>query len=405
MKSRNKTKSKNLRVFTCTPVEFIGDESFFSRDSGMFSRGLRSIGVESIAIMPGSHRAEDNPGLLRTNYENLSDASWWKCHELDAVILYSWASPRYTPIAEAIKKAGIRLMVCMDTCGVISPQANPQGWFTDLPKRILLERKCGRGKVRDLAKYLIESVASPVARRRIHHYRCADIVTVPTPKGAQWVHREALCLGDVNLASKIHYLPHPQSMRFRYDGTAKERLVITMARWQPEDWAQKNPRVLLDAYREFLALSPQWKGMIVGSGATSLLERLAIPSIAGLEFLERVDPTEVPALFNRASIGFWSSRWEGQQGTGAQALCCGCSVVSHSSPMMSCFGHYVSRESGNLAVQNTSKHLAEALALEAQAWDLGSRHPNAIATAWTGEFHAELVAKRALDYLGLAPAA
>ena len=354
-----------------------------------------------MAVMPGSHRIDDDPGLIRTTDQNLNDSFWWKSHELDAVILYSWAAPRYTSVADAIKQAGIRLMVCMDTCGVVSPQANAKAWFFELPKRILTEQRTGNGKLKDIAKYLIESVASPVARRRIHHYRCADIVTVPTPEGAQWVRREALSLGDVNLASRVHYLPHPQSVGFRYDETAKERLVITMARWQPEDWAQKNPHVLLGAYREFLALNPQWKGMIVGSGATSLLERLAIPPVPRLEFLERVDPSEVPSLFNRASIGFWSSRWEGQQGTGAQALCCGCSVVSHSSPMMSCFSHYVSKESGRLAAQNTPKALAEALTFEAQAWDSGARDPVAIATAWTGEFHAELVANRSLDYLGL----
>jgi len=29
----------------------------------------------------------------------------------------------------------------------------------------------------------------------------------------------------------------------------------------------------------------------------------------------------------------WSSRWEGQQGTAAQALCCVCSVASHGDPL------------------------------------------------------------------------
>jgi glycosyltransferase involved in cell wall biosynthesis len=388
-----------MRVFTCTPKDFAGDETFFSRDSGLFCRGLSLLGADSRAVMPGEPRQGDAPDLIRTSHKNLEDPTWWRSHGLNAVILYSWAAPTYTPIAEAIRAAGIRLMVCMDTCGVISPHANSRAWFADLPKRVLLERPFGKGKIRDLAKYLVESVAAPVARKRIHHYRCADIVTVPTPDGADWVRREALSLGDVNLASRFQYLPHPQSSNFQYDGNKKQKLVITMARWQPEDWAQKNPHVLLGAYREFLALNPQWKGMIVGSGATSLLERLAIPPVPRLEFLERVDPSEVPSLFNRASIGFWSSRWEGQQGTGAQALCCGCSVVSHSSPMMSCFSHYVSRESGRLAAQNTPKALAEALAFEARAWDSGARDPFAIATAWTGEFHANSVASKAIEYL------
>jgi hypothetical protein len=149
----------NFRIFTCTPVDFAGDVSFFSRDRGMFCRGLRSLGIDSQAIMPGSASFGDDPLLIRTNAENLSDAACWRGHGLDAVILYSWAAPRYTPIAAAIKKADIRLMVCMDTCGVISPQANSRAWFHDLPKRILLERPFGKGKIWDLAKYLLESLA------------------------------------------------------------------------------------------------------------------------------------------------------------------------------------------------------------------------------------------------------
>ena len=395
----------NLRVFTCTPVDFAGDESFFSRESGMFCRGLRSIGVDSRAIMPGPARLGDDPLLIRTDAENLSDAAWWRGHGLDAVILYSWAAPRYTPIAAAIKKAGIRLMVCMDTCGVISPQANSRAWFYDLPKRILLERPFGKGKIRDLAKYLVESLASPIARARIHHYRQAGIVTVPTPEGADWVRHEARCLGDDELASKFCYQPHPQSHKFRYSGVAKEKLIISVARWNPEDWAQKSPRVLMETYRRFLAVKPAWKGLIIGSGATKLLERVGMQAVDGLEFQERIDPDDVPALLDRASIGFWSSRWEGQQGTGAQALCCGCSVVSHGAPMMSCFRHYVSRDSGRLARSNKPEHLSEALTLEAHAWEKGERNPFSIATIWGSEFHAGEVAGRALAFLDLAPVA
>jgi len=394
----------NLRVFTCTPVDFAGGESFFSRDSGMFCRGLISIGIESRAIMPGPSRVGDDPLLIRTDPQNLKNASWWLTHELDAVILYSWAAPRFTPIAEAIQKAGIRLMVCMDTCGVVSPQANRGAWFDDLPKRVLLEHRFGKGKMRDIAKYLVESVATPIAKARMHHYHRADIVTVPTPEGAEWVRQEALYLGDTALASKFRYLPHPQSSRFRYEGLTKERLVISMARWQVDDWPQKNPRVLIEAYRKFLGANPKWKGLIVGSGATTLLKRLTIPSVLGLDFHERVDSSDVPAIFNRASIGFWSSRWEGQQGTGAQALCCGCSVVSHGAPMMSCFRHYVSRNSGQLAGSNTPEHLSEALTLEALAWENGDRNPFAIAENWGSEFHAGEVASRALGFLALAPA-
>jgi hypothetical protein len=62
MKEPREIKDRKVRVFTCTPVDFAGDESFFSRESGMFCRGLRSIGVDSRAIMPGPARL----GMIRS---------------------------------------------------------------------------------------------------------------------------------------------------------------------------------------------------------------------------------------------------------------------------------------------------------------------------------------------------
>jgi len=367
----------------------------------MFSRGLRSIGVESRAVMPGPERVGDDPSLIRTSYHNLTDSFWWKSLGIDGVILYSWAAPRYTPVAKAIRDAGLHLLVCMDTCGVISPQANRGAWFFDLPTRVLMEKPFAMGKMREVAKFLVESLMAPVAKARLHHYNVADAVSVPTPDGVTWVRNEIRSLGDPSLISKIHYLPHPQSPQFRYDDTPKEKLVVSMARWRKEDWAQKNPRVLLKTYRRFLSEHKDWNGIVVGSGATSLLRLLSINPIPRLEFREAIDPSNVPSFFNRASIGFWSSRWEGQQGTAAQALCCGCSVVSHSSPMMSCFRHYVSRDSGKLADRNTPADLASALSQEALAWERGNRNPENISRAWMGEFHADQAALRAMKLLNL----
>ena len=394
-------RNRKLRVFTCTPKDFAGDETFFSRESGMFSRGMSMLGVESRAVMPGSPRGEDDSALIRTNYKNLQDPEWWRSHNLDGVILYSWAAPRYTRIAEAIRAAGIRLCVCMDTEGVVSPYANPREWFTSRFYRLWFESRGTKETLLAFAKYAVESVAAPVARRRIRHYRAADVITVPTPDGLVWVKNEARRLGGEELASRFRYLPHPQSHLFSYDGTPKEKLVITVARWAREDWGQKNPQVLIEAYRRFLAMRPDWSGLIIGSEATRLLDRLGIPPITGLEFLDRISPGKLPEFYRKASIGFWSSRSEGQQGTAAQALCCGASVVSHGSANMSCFRHYVTRGSGRLAPANRPQALAKELALEADDWEAGERDPSAISAAWTKEFHETKVAKHTLNLLNI----
>jgi len=390
-----------LRVYSCTPVSFIGDESYFSRESGMHSRGLAKLGIESRAVMANPAYPVDFPELLRTDYNNLESAEWWRRLNLDGVILYSWAAPRFNRVAEALFHAGIPFLVQMDTCGLVSRESNPTEWFRSSWTRPLYERSWMQGKSIDLLKHLLDGILSITARRRVLHCCHAAAVTVPTPLGTLWVRREAETLGSKELAGKIHYLPHPQDERFSYSGVKKELLVVSIARWGRESWSQKNPQVLIEAYRLFLHKHPNWRGVIIGSGATSLIKELGVSPMDGLSFLDPVNHDELADILNRASITFWSSRWEGQQGTAAQALCCGCSVVSHGDPLMSCFRHYVSKSSGRLATRNHAQALADELELEAEAWDDGLRDPLHISSSWMTEFHATSVAKRSLGLMGL----
>lgn len=67
-----------MKWYTCTPVPFKGDHTFFSRDSGAFCKAFQRIGLESRAIMPTPVQEGDDPDLIRTEYANLEDAAWWK---------------------------------------------------------------------------------------------------------------------------------------------------------------------------------------------------------------------------------------------------------------------------------------------------------------------------------------
>lgn len=393
-----------MKIYTCTPVRFKGDYTFFSRDSGLFSVGLDQIGVESRAIMPGPTMESDDPRLIRTDYRNLESEEWWRSLNLDGLIFYSWADPKYNCIAKAIKAAGIALIVNMDTCGLISPLANHEDWMRESHLRLFHEKNRMISKIIDITKAIIQTVSHSTVKKRIEHYEAATKIAAVTPHASIWIPNEAIRLGRKDLVKKFTYLPHPQLTIFEYDGTPKENLVVTVGRWKKPDWAQKNPRLLLESYRWFLTNKPTWKCVIVGAGAPDLgrLLRLELSEISDrLEFIDYIKPQSLSELYNRAKIGFWSSRWEGQQGTAAQALCCGCSVVSVSSSHNSCFRHYVSRESGRLASRNTPESLGNELVLEAESWENEQRDPKRIGIIWSNEFHADKVARRAINLLGL----
>lgn len=393
-----------MKVYTCTPVRFKGDYTFFARESGLFSVGLNGIGVESRPIMPGPTMDDDDPRLIRTEYINLESADWWRSMNLDGLILYSWASPKYNKIAQAVKIAGIPFLVNMDTSGLISSLAPKSEWWRESHKRFLYECRTLRSIANEVCRIMGDLLYKRSAKSRLAHYEAATSVAAVTPLGSLWIPGEVNGLGRSDLTHKFTYLPHPQLEVFNYGDVEKENLVITVGRWEKDDWPQKNPRTLLNAYAEFLHARPDWKGIIVGKGAKDLANNLQINNKifnGHLDFIDYVPPNELPAIYSKSKIGFWSSRWEGQQGTGAQALCCGCSVVSHDSAHMSCFRHYVTRGSGRLARHNDASALARELILEAQSWDEGNRDPKIISSAWSNEFHASNVASRSMELLNL----
>jgi glycosyltransferase involved in cell wall biosynthesis len=398
------SKRSFLRVFTCTPIAFDGSERFFNRDSGLFCRALSLLGVESQAIMPEPSFKDDQKDLIRVPYRYLECKSFWSSLKLDGLILYSWASPRYQKIAEAVKTAGVPLLVNVDSSGLVSRLANPRLWHRDLLPCLWCKINSPLQALR-FAHHIVDNLSlKRVIRGRVNTYDHATVVCGVSPLATRWLINEAHSLRRTQVISKIYYLPNPQLSVFSYDNTPKENIIMSVARWEREDWIHKNPKVLLDAISSFLETNTDWRACIIGQGAKRLIERLGKNRFRHLERVEFIDflPTErlVP-FFRKAKICVWSSPSEGQIGTGAQALCCGCSVVAGNSGTLSCFHHYVTRESGRLALGMDAYALCEALHLEASAWSNQHRDPMRISRIWSEEFHERNVAARALKLLGL----
>lgn len=140
-----------MKWYTCTPVSFKGDHTFFSRDSGAFCKAFQRIGVESRAIMPTPAQEGDDPDLIRTEYANLKDAAWWKSLGIDGVILYAWGVGKYLPIARAIHDAGIFLVVYMDSSGLFFPW---QYWLP-IAKNMYTKDVFIHGKIKGSAFFLL----------------------------------------------------------------------------------------------------------------------------------------------------------------------------------------------------------------------------------------------------------
>lgn len=101
---------KRGRWYTCTPMAFKGDHTFFNRGSGLFCKAFQEIGIESKAVTPLPGQNRDWPDLIRTDYKNLESSDWWKAQCVTGVVLYAWSRLEHTPIPTNFLSSQQKLM-------------------------------------------------------------------------------------------------------------------------------------------------------------------------------------------------------------------------------------------------------------------------------------------------------
>lgn len=237
-----------MKWYTCTPVSFKGDHTFFSRDSGAFCKAFQRIGVESRAIMPTPAQERDDPDLIRTEYANLKDAAWWKSLGIDGVILYAWGVGKYLPIARAIHDAGIFLVVYMDSSGLFFPW---QYWLP-IAKNMYTKDVFIHGKIKGSAFFLLRLLKQHTwnlaSRGRRKHLDSGDMVAFPIPAALQSVADREWLYGK-SIVRKLALVPNPISSTCRFAGE-KRNIIMAVGRW--DDLLYKRPCLLMSTLEQGL---------------------------------------------------------------------------------------------------------------------------------------------------------
>ena len=367
-------------IYTCTPRAFPADGWFYMRDTGMLSRVLRDMGVESKVIMPLPWQEGDirDEHLVRASMRQLSTVEWWRGLGIDGVVLYSWGDIRYNLVARAIRKAGLKLVIHMDTDGVLPAWREP-----DFPWHPASWYKLVRNIIYDLF--------------RPRHLSYAHAITCSRELEEHLRHR--LFYGE-KIARLCHELPTPVHPRFAYYGTAKQERVVCIGQW---DEYAKRQEFMMETLGLFLGLNPHAKVDICGRPTPELQAwHAALPpqqrervDLAGF-----VDNKDLPALYNRAMVSLCTSRSEGTSIASAEALCCGCSIVAANRTEKLRIVHgYIRRSAGSISEEDTPESVARALEDELAAWRNGERDAAHISAQWQSIFHADKALKRVFNAL------
>lgn len=391
-----------MRWFTCTPVAFGGGEDFFSRDSGLLSRGFRAIGVESMAVMPLPARPDDLASLIRTEFRNLESAAWWRGQQLDGVVLYAWGRPRFRKVAAAIRGAGILLVLNQDSSGAISPVGGLRDWLED---QWIHAGVPGVGLGR-LARFLTRAgyglSAGLLLRdlRRMRHLALGDVIGAVSPVAVERYRRHCRVLGGAGLAARVQLVPHPVAPHFCWNGRAKEPAVVAVGRWHAR--AQKRPDLLCAAIDRLADPLATARFDVAGEPTPAMLAwHAALPATvrARVRLHGRLPNRELAAVYQTARVLLCPSSFESFHIAAAEALCCGCSVAG---PRLSTLPslQWFAAEDGALAPRPTAAALAEAVATEWRRWETGGRDPQAISRRWCARLHAPEVARQIIRLAG-----
>ena len=388
-----------MRIFTFTPFDF--DLLLFSRDTGLVTRGLQAIGIESKVVLLGKSRPGEHADIMRITWGQACDPVWWRQWGLNGVVSYSWAQPKYAPCLQAIHAAGIRIFLKLD-CGEagLTPRLETRAYV----------RRAYRG-YRDSGRSAPFAMLGALAKTSVHFFpsyylhplmaylSIADAIGVESPLGAACLTQAIKLTASVHLAERIHIVGHPIADIMRFAGECKRKQIIAVGRWESY---VKNAPLLMSALDILLRSHPEYVVVICGTGEQLLrgiIQRL-IPSVsARIRILGSVPNDQLPAYYNTSQIMLVTSRWESFNIAAAEALCCGCSIVGpgHIGSMR----WFVSADSGTTADDYNAAGLACALEQECRAWETGGRDPARISELWREQLAAPKVARQIVRALRL----
>ncbi len=380
---------------TATPLVYGENLQFWDRDAGLLCLGLRQLGQDSRFVALGETTSvSTTQPLITGRIEDFHDPAWWRQWEATGVLLNAWGTPRYEPIARAIKTAGLRLVVRLDSDGCKSPRLNASRYY-QLMRLNFEDRGRAWPRLAALAKTALHLVS-----RAAHddgmcaHLGHADLITIESPLAQAWFSELLFRLGRVDLADRLRVLPHPVVEDFRVSVEVVKRPVILAAgRW--ESHFKDTPK-LIRVLGAVLGRRPDARALVIGPG-----ESVVRRELARIEFTGPQPHAELARHMQGAQVIFCSSHLESFHLVSAEGLCCGCSVVGPAAiPSMHWF---TAEQSGTLAGHRSDEALIAALEAELAEWEAGRREAGRISATWCARVHATAVAAEAMRLVGELP--
>ena len=367
----------------------------WSRDGGLVCLGFRSQGVDSKFVSLGEPKVCENAPWIHATDAQMRDPAWWRQWQLRGVVL--WGSHLDDLISQAIKAAGLKLVVHLDTDGLCSPRV---AFWQYLARSYALFRDQGRWPAAGLA--LLKTILFRLCpqtndTKMVRYAERADLITINTPLAQQRFQRLLRIFGKPEVAERVQVVSSPLALDAVYDaGVPKRKQIVAAGRW--EAYQKDAPRVL-EVMARVLALHPEFSAVLIGPGANHL-ERLwsRLPEAVRprVRIAGQVDRATLIRNYQESSIMLIGSRYESLHLATVEALACGCSLAGPAAIVS--INYLSSANSGTLAPTRGAADLADAVGAEIEAWKNGERNPARISQHWRERFEAPNYARKVLRW-------
>ncbi len=369
-----------MKILFPTPVTWDGnDDRYLQRDGARFAQWFAARGHEAVKIIYDRGKVPGTPVsplLALGTPSQWQDPEYWKTFHADAALLYGGMRRSMLPVARALKDAGLRVWLKMDShLGLFD---FPQYFLTEVRRNYSLARVT-RGPWPGAWRALYSTLRHSVSRSGFvkEYYETFDKITFETPLSLTnteaWLRRH----DAERFLPKLELLPHPAPDSFACTSAIpKENLLFACCL----DWTNYNKggRLLGPALGRFLVGHPDYTAVVAG-GSGEQVKTLA-ETVAGrplpIETPGKMPSAELAPYYQRAKIFVLSSGSESQSNVVSEALCAGCSIVC--SPNLPQIQSVFGRDAGTTATSHTVRGFVLAMDAEAEAWAAGKRNPAAI---------------------------
>ncbi|MFM8457555.1 MAG: hypothetical protein ACKOB0_01215, partial [Chthoniobacterales bacterium] len=207
--------------------------------------------------------------FLAASREQFLDAEFWKSLALDGVILQGGADVGIDPVSAAIKKSGTKLLLRLDTDGVVAPQVDLYLYCYNLWWWLAFHRRrpawmLATGKA--CLKMLFPEQFGP--GRVIRRLVLGDFLLAESRIAAARLKRLLRLYGSPDAAERVVHLPIPVAPEWNYsNATPKENILIAVARWND---AQKDAPKLIATLNSVLKNNRDYRAVVIGNGEDHL---------------------------------------------------------------------------------------------------------------------------------------